>query len=62
MEVTTNNFISLPRWVVLGENGTAVIEDWDLQRLDVGQAAVDLTGKRPFVFRFANFEEPHSIL
>ena len=30
VEVTTNNFISLPRWVVLGENGTAVIEDWDL--------------------------------
>lgn len=30
VEVGTNNFISLPRWYVLGENGSAVIEDWDL--------------------------------
>ena len=30
VEVTTNNFISLPRWYILGENGTALIEDWDL--------------------------------
>jgi predicted dehydrogenase len=30
VEVTTNNFYSLPRWYILGENGTAVIEDWDL--------------------------------
>ena len=30
VEVTTNNFIALPRWYILGENGTAVIEDWDL--------------------------------
>ena len=30
VEVTTNNFISLPRWYILGENGTSVIEDWDL--------------------------------
>ena len=30
VEVTTNNFITLPRWYILGENGTAVIEDWDL--------------------------------
>ncbi len=30
VEVTTNNFITLPRWYVLGVNGTAVIEDWDL--------------------------------
>ncbi|MBR3553013.1 MAG: Gfo/Idh/MocA family oxidoreductase [Clostridia bacterium] len=30
VEVTTNNFISLPRWYILGENGSAVIEDWDL--------------------------------
>ena len=29
-EVGTNNFISLPRWYVLGENGSAVVEDWDL--------------------------------
>lgn len=30
VEVTTNNFISLPRWYILGENGTTVIEDWEL--------------------------------
>lgn len=30
LEVGTSNFISLPRWYVLGENGTAVIEDWNL--------------------------------
>ena len=30
VEVTTNNFITLPRWYILGENGTAVIDDWDL--------------------------------
>ncbi len=30
VEVTTNNFITLPRWYILGENGSAVIEDWDL--------------------------------
>lgn len=30
VEVGTSNFISLPRWVVLGTNGTAVIEDWAL--------------------------------
>lgn len=29
VEVGTSNFISLPRWVVLGTDGTAVIEDWD---------------------------------
>lgn len=30
VEVGTNNFISLPRWYVLGENGSAVVEDWNL--------------------------------
>ncbi len=30
VEVATNNFYSLPRWYILGENGTAVIKDWDL--------------------------------
>ena len=30
VEVGTNNFLSLPRWYVLGENGSAVVEDWDL--------------------------------
>lgn len=30
VEVGTSNFITLPRWVVLGRDGTAVIEDWNL--------------------------------
>lgn len=30
VEVGTNNFISLPRWYVLGENGSAVVEDWEM--------------------------------
>ncbi len=29
-ETCTSSFISLPRWYVLGENGTAVIRDWNL--------------------------------
>ena len=27
-EVGTSNFIVLPRWYMLGENGSAVIQDW----------------------------------
>lgn len=30
LEVGTSNFISLPRWYMLGNNGTAVIEDWGM--------------------------------
>lgn len=30
IEVGTSNFISLPRWYIQGENGSAVIEDWNL--------------------------------
>lgn len=30
VEVGTNNFINLPRWYMLGENGSAIIHDWDL--------------------------------
>ena len=30
VEVGTSNFIALPRWVVLGTDGTAIIEDWKL--------------------------------
>lgn len=30
VEVGTSNFISLPRWYVLGSDGTAVIRDWEL--------------------------------
>ena len=28
VEVGTSNFINLPRWYMLGENGSAVMEDW----------------------------------
>lgn len=28
VQVGTSNFIALPRWVVLGRDGTAIIEDW----------------------------------
>ena len=31
VEVGTSNFISLPRWYMLGENGSAIIEDWSLR-------------------------------
>jgi len=30
IEVGTSNFINLPRWYIQGENGTAIIEDWNL--------------------------------
>lgn len=30
VEVGTSNFITMPRWLVLGRDGTAVIEDWNL--------------------------------
>ncbi|MBR2869091.1 MAG: Gfo/Idh/MocA family oxidoreductase [Clostridia bacterium] len=30
VEVATSNFIELPLWYVLGENGSAVINDWDV--------------------------------
>ena len=30
VEVGTSNFINMPRWYVLGENGSAVIEDWNI--------------------------------
>ncbi|NLA77491.1 MAG: Gfo/Idh/MocA family oxidoreductase [Clostridiales bacterium] len=30
VEVCTNNFISMPRWYMLGENGSAVINNWEL--------------------------------
>lgn len=30
VEVGTSNFVELPRWYVLGRDGTAVVEDWAL--------------------------------
>lgn len=30
VQVGTSNFISLPRWYMLGENGSAIIHDWNV--------------------------------
>ena len=29
LEVGTSNFINLPRWYIQGENGSAIVQDWD---------------------------------
>jgi len=29
VEILTSNFIPLPRWYMLGENGSAIVQDWD---------------------------------
>ena len=31
VEVLTSNFIELPRWYVLGENGSAIVRNWDIE-------------------------------
>lgn len=41
VEVGTSNFINLPRWYVLGQNGTAVIYDWDLSGKIVRASGMD---------------------
>lgn len=41
VEVGTSNFINLPRWYMLGVNGTAVIEDWNLKGEIVSAAGKD---------------------
>lgn len=41
VEVGTSNFISLPRWYVLGQDGTAIINDWDLHGEIVCAAGVN---------------------
>lgn len=41
IEVGTSNFISLPRWYVLGQDGTAIIEDWKLTGRIVRAAGAD---------------------
>lgn len=41
VEVGTSNFISLPRWYVLGQNGTAIVEDWSLKGRMVLASGVD---------------------
>lgn len=41
VEVGTSSFISLPRWYVLGQDGTAIIKDWDLSGEIVCAAGVN---------------------
>lgn len=41
VEVGTSNFIGLPRWYVLGQNGSAVIEDWSMKGRLVCASGVD---------------------
>lgn len=36
VEVGTSNFVSMPRWYVLGSDGTAVIHDWHLNGEIIG--------------------------
>lgn len=39
-----------------------VVEDWDILRLGVGQAYINLVGYDPFFFHFTNFDDPHPVL
>ena len=41
VEVGTSNFISLPRWYIVGQNGTALIRDWTSGAEIVSAAGVD---------------------
>lgn len=49
VEVGTSNFISLPRWYVLGADGTAVIEDWSLKGKIVRASGVDEKDVTPVI-------------
>lgn len=49
VEVGTSNFLSLPRWYVLGTNGTAVIEDWQLNGKIVRASGVDEKDVMPVI-------------
>lgn len=55
------NYRSLDQPVSLQREGR-VIEDWDFLDLRVGEAAVSLTGEKPFLFQFQDFRAPHTIL
>lgn len=41
VEVGTSNFISLPRWYIVGQNGTAVIRDWTSGAEIVSASGID---------------------
>lgn len=49
VEVGTSNFVSLPRWYVLGADGTAVVEDWDLRGRIVRASGVDEKDVAPVI-------------
>lgn len=49
VEVGTSNFISLPRWYVLGSDGTAIIEDWSLNGRIVRASGVDEKDVTPVI-------------
>lgn len=49
VEVGTSNFISLPRWYVLGADGTAVVEDWELHGKIVRATGVDEKDVTPVI-------------
>lgn len=49
VEVGTSNFVSLPRWYVLGADGTAVVEDWELHGRIVRATGVDEKDVAPVI-------------
>ena len=49
VEVGTSNFVSLPRWYVMGADGTAVIEDWALNGKIVRASGVDEKDVAPVI-------------
>lgn len=49
VEVGTSNFISLPRWYVLGADGSAVIEDWSMNGKIVRANGVDEKDVMPVI-------------
>ena len=49
MEVGTSNFVSLPRWYVMGADGTAIVEDWALHGKIVRASGVDEKDVAPVI-------------
>lgn len=45
VEVGTSNFISLPRWYIKGNQGTAIIEDWEMNGRIVKATGNDVENK-----------------
>ena len=51
-----------PTRTVPSQRSGHVVEDWDILKLEVGQAFINLVGYEPFKFHFSNFDEPHRTL